>query len=102
MSLIDSKEVVSRLRDLPLKYFMGRDVSKALKNLSTIIEVVDGVPSFLDTEKHGHWVVDNTQRLRPYCSECGEECNYDSYGQIELTDFCGFCGACLDEVPSGK
>jgi len=96
--LISADALIKTLRyDVSLKYFSGRGVDTALKNLSHFIALIEGYPAAGAPEKHGKWEADclsfsggGTFRVFR-CSECRWQMLI-----LSETKYCGNCGAKMD------
>lgn len=60
------------------------------------IELIKRQPT-VDAEpiRHGKWIIDDEGYVR--CSVCGQKNPYMNVDVCELTEYCGWCGARMDE-----
>ena len=61
----------------------------------TSVQIKDAPTEDVVPVVHAHWI--HGQNCAPYCSECSEDCLFDGSGFIELSDYCPWCGAKMDE-----
>ena len=96
MRLIDADELQSFIREqVPLKFFLGRDIARAYKNMEAIIHSVEIQPT-IDPVKHGQWIsgcyTAPIMSETDVCSECGLRLVYGLNFK-----YCPECGA-MNEV----
>lgn len=87
------KDLESEMYDNPQDDY-ERGYNKALKRAVVLTHASEE-----DPVKHGHWVEDDGGRLfnDHYCSLCNHYALRDGLGFECLTDWCGYCGAKMDE-----
>ena len=62
----------------------------------TVEDIINDTPTVEPERKTGKWVEDTEQTHIEKCWYCSE-CGYKAWGQYEKTDFCGGCGAKMEE-----
>lgn len=99
--LIDADALIEYLNNnVPLKYFMGRDIGKADKNLFHLLNVIREAPT-VDQVKHGRWIVHPSGEFGS-CGLCFEQVDFPEYkGDIgrynKVFHYCPNCGAKMDQ-----
>ena len=96
MRLIDADELIKYIQEnVPLKYFMGRDIGKADKNMFHIVNEIRAYPT-ADPVKHGHWITmdavtdDGYKTQHTRCSVC-------NHSGVRSWKACPYCTAIMDE-----
>lgn len=100
MRLIDADALRSFIAEqVPPKFFLGSDISRAYKNTEAIIHSIEIQPT-IDPVKHGHWIrkkpTPDTERY--ICSGCFVTGKYRVWLGVDGLNYCPCCGAKNDKV----